>query len=98
MMMDAIFVEELQEGWLVIYMDDMLIATDDDLKFHEACVHRILTKLALYDLFLKPEKCVFEQRHIDFLGVVLQHSMIHMDPSKTQGVADWPRPSNVTNV
>jgi Reverse transcriptase (RNA-dependent DNA polymerase)/RNase H-like domain found in reverse transcriptase len=98
MMMDAIFAEELREGWLVIYMDDMLIATDDDPRFHELCVHRVLTKLAEHDLYLKPEKCVFEQRRVDFLGVVLQHGTIHMDPTKTQGVADWPRPTNVTEV
>jgi Reverse transcriptase (RNA-dependent DNA polymerase) len=98
MMMDAIFAEEMREGWLVIYMDDMLIATDDDPRFHELCVHRVLTKLAEHDLYLKPEKCVFEQRRVDFLGVVLQHGTIHMDPTKTQGVSDWPRPTNVTEV
>jgi len=98
MMMNAIFEEELREGWLIIYMDDMLIATDDNLTFHRTCVHQILTKLAGYDLFLKPEKCVFEQKRIEFLGVILQHGTIHMDPTKTQGVADWPRPTNVTDV
>jgi hypothetical protein len=46
MIMDAIFAEELQEGWLFIYMDNMLIAMDDDLQFHKRCVYRILTKLA----------------------------------------------------
>jgi RNase H-like domain found in reverse transcriptase/Reverse transcriptase (RNA-dependent DNA polymerase) len=98
MMMDAIFAEEMQEGWLVIYMDDMLISTDDDPRFHKLCIHRVLTKLAEHDLYLKPEKCVFEQCCVDFLGVVLQHGTIHMDPTKTQGVADWPRPTNVTEV
>jgi Reverse transcriptase (RNA-dependent DNA polymerase) len=98
MMMDAIFVEEVREGWLVIYMDDMLIATDNDPQFHEQCVHRVLMKLAEHDLYLKPEKCVFEQHRIDFLGVILQHGTIYMDPAKTQGVADWPQPANVTDV
>jgi hypothetical protein len=52
MMMDAIFAEELLLGWLVIYMDDILIATHDDVDFHQACVHRILDKLAAHDLYL----------------------------------------------
>jgi Reverse transcriptase (RNA-dependent DNA polymerase) len=90
MMMDSIFAEELLLGWLVIYMDDMLIAMHDNLEFHAACVHRILDKLAAHDLYLKPEKCQFEQRWIEFLGVILQLWTIHMDPTKTQGVADWP--------
>jgi len=39
MMMNTIFEEELCEGWLIIYMDNMLIATDDNLAFHWMCVH-----------------------------------------------------------
>jgi len=98
MMMNAIFQEELHEGWLIVYMDDMLIATDDNLTYHRKCVHRVLTKLAHFDLFLKPEKCIFEQKRIEFLGVILQHGTIHMDPTKTQGVADWPQPTTMTDV
>ena len=98
MMMNALFKEELREGWLIIYMDDMLIATHNNPTFHEKCVHRVRTKLLLNDLYLKPEKCVFEQQKIEFLGVILQNGTIHMDPAKTQGVADWPRLTNVTGV
>jgi Reverse transcriptase (RNA-dependent DNA polymerase) len=98
MMMDAIFAKELSLGWLVIYMDNMLIATHDNPDFHAMCVHHVLEKLAAHDLYLKPEKCVFEQHRVEFLGVVLQHGTIHMDPTKIQGVADWPRPNNVTYV
>jgi len=98
MMMNTLFEEELREGWLIIYMDNMLIATHNNPAFHEKCVHCILTKLLLNNLYLKPEKCVFEQQKIEFLGVILQNGMIHMDPAKTQGVADWPRPTNVTEV
>src|SRR5712672_3412896 len=98
MMMNAICQDEIHEGWLIVYMDDMLIATDDNIIYHRKCVHRVLTKLAYFDLFLKPERCVFEQKRIEFLGVILQHGTIHMDPAKTQGVADWPQPTTVTDV
>ena len=98
MMMNAIFKEKLREGWLVIYIDNMLIATDDNLPFHWTCIHWVLTKLAKHNLFLKPEKGIFEQKRIEFLGIILQHGTIHMDPAKTQGVADWPKPTNVTDV
>jgi len=98
MMMNALFEEELREGWLIIYMDDMLIATHNNPAFHEKCVYCILAKLLLNDLYLKLEKCVFKQQRIEFLGVILQNGTIHMDLAKTQGVADWPRPTNVTEV
>ena len=32
-MMDNLFVHQLTDVWLLIYMDDMLIATDDDTRF-----------------------------------------------------------------
>jgi len=50
--MNAIFEEELREGWLIIYMDDMLVATHDNPEFHRKCVHRILHKLLVNDLYL----------------------------------------------
>jgi len=98
MMMNALFEEELREGWLIIYMDDMLIAMHNNPAFHEKCIHRILSKLLINDLYLKPKKCVFEQQRVEFLGVILQNGTIHMDPAKMQGIADWPRPNNVTEV
>ena len=73
-------------------MDDILIATGDDPKFHEECVHKVLDILERHDLYLKPEKCAFEQRRIDFLGVVLEDGSVQMDPAKVKGVADWSPP------
>jgi hypothetical protein len=74
---------------------------------HEICLvsrvanpvrHSILDKLRKHDLYLKPEKCVFEKEQVEFLGVILKGGTIQMDPSKIKGVADWPRPNNVRDV
>jgi len=46
----------------------------------------------------KPEKSVFTQRCIKFLGVVLEGNMIQMDPTKIKGVAEWPQPRNPTDI
>jgi len=97
-MMNAIFEDEIIEGWLTVYMDDMLIATNDDPNLHTKYVHRILDKLEKHDLYLKPEKCVFTQRRIEFLGVVLEGNTIQMDPTKIKGVAEWPHPRNPTDI
>ena len=81
-MMNALFEEELQEGWLTIYMDDILIHTNDSLEDHRTKVHLILDKLAKHDLYLKPKKCLFEKEEVEFLGVILKGGTVQMDPTK----------------
>ena len=60
-MMNTIFASELLEGWLTIYMDDILVHTEDNLNLHRKRVHQVLDKLKHRDLYLKPEKCLFEK-------------------------------------
>jgi len=51
-----------------------------------------------HDLYLKPEKCAFEQEEIDYLGIIVGQGMLKMDLKKIQGVADWSPPTTVTKV
>ena len=97
-MMNAIFAEEIAEGWLIVYMDDILVATKDDQEFHNQCIHRMFEKLKKHDLYLKPEKCAFDQTRIKFLGVILKGRTVQMDPAKVKGMADWPPLQNVTDI
>ncbi len=62
-MMNHIFrdlqVKHLQLGTrIIVYMDDILIATSSLLAAHEHAVHEVLCCLEEHDLYLKPEKCV----------------------------------------
>ena len=97
-MMNAIFAEEIAEGWLIVYMDNILVATKDNQEFHDQCIHRMLKKLKKHDLYLKPEKYVFDQKRIEFLGVILEGRTIQMDPAKVKGMVDWPPPQNITDI
>jgi hypothetical protein len=62
-MMDHEF-EEITEQFrlkgteIIIYMDDILIATMTKLQDHREAVHAILDRLEELDLYLKPEKCM----------------------------------------
>ena len=97
-MMDDIFQEEIAQGWLRIYMDDTVIATTDDEEEHSARVHHFLDKLAQHDLFLKPEKCHFHQKEVEYLGVIIGNGNVKMDPVKVEGIAQWPTPATVKDV
>ena len=97
-MMDDIFREEVAEGWLLTYIDDLLVFSDGSKEHHLSLVRRILQKLQDNDLFLKPEKCHFLKESVDYLGIIVGRHGIEMDPIKLKGLANWPRPTMVTEV
>jgi len=106
MMMNTIFCKEVAQGWLSVYMDDIAIHTkqrlDETEQQHQArhwqYTHQVLDILEENDLYLKPEECAFKQEEIDYLGVIVGHNTIKMDPSKIKGVADWPVPRNPMEI
>src|ERR1700744_153598 len=76
---------------LFVYMDDVLIATEEDLDRHRKIVHDFLDICEKESYYLKASKCIFEQRKIDYLGIVIDGSQIKIDPKKVDGIRDWPR-------
>jgi hypothetical protein len=98
MMMDDIFQEDVAQGWLKIYMDNMIIATEDDDEEHEWKVAHVLQKLLNHDLFLKPEKCQFHKKEVKYLGVIIGGGKVMMDPIKVKGITKWPTPNTVKEV
>ena len=105
-MMNAIFHQEVGEGWLLIYMDDMAIhiaklpheTQEQHIQWHQTYVHRILIKFEENNLYLKLEKCKFEKKEIKYLGVIVGKNHLKMSPKKLQGVADWPVPKTPTDI
>jgi len=105
-MMNSVFAPEIAEQWLTIYMDDMAIHTaklpdetdEQHLQRHRELVKRILVKLQEHNLFLKPEKCTFEQSTIEFLGVNVDQGTVQMDDTKIVKVKNWITPHNVREV
>jgi Reverse transcriptase (RNA-dependent DNA polymerase) len=90
--MDHLFrpLKDKYPGMLFVYMDDILIATADDLPLHRRIVHDVLDLLEAESFFLKPSKCKFERTSIDYLGIVISNGAISIDPTKRNGLASWP--------
>jgi hypothetical protein len=51
-----------------------------------------------HNLFLKLEKCSFEQPSIEFLGVCIMQGQVQTDDTKVEKVHHWRPPMNVTEV
>jgi len=96
-MMNDIFRTLIAEGIVVVYLDDILIFTETE-EEHEQAVQRVLEVLAEYKLFLRPEKCEFHRKRIEYLRLVISENKVEMDSIKVAGVCDWPTPENRTDV
>ena len=54
--------------------------------------------LQQHGLSLQLEKCKFEKTSVEYLGVVVSHDSVKMDPAKVAGVSEWPTLSNKKEV
>ena len=62
-MMNDYFADMIAQGWVLIYIDDILIFSREPEKHHERTV-KVLQRLEEKDLFLKPEKCIFNATEV----------------------------------
>jgi len=96
-MMNDIFRTLIAKGIVVVYLDDILIFTRTE-EEHEQAVRKVLEVLAEHKLFLRPEKCEFHRKEIEYLGLVISENKVAIDPVKVAGVCDWPTLENQTDV
>jgi len=95
--MNDIFRTLIAKGIIVVYLDDILIFTRTE-EEHEQAVWRVLEVLVEHKLFLRPEKCEFYWKEIEYLRLVISENKVAIDPVKVAGVHDWPTPENWTDV
>ena len=95
--MDGTFEDIVEGGFVLIYMDDILIFASS-LEQLEQLTKQVLQRLRENDLYLKPKKCKFNKKHIEYLGMVIQEGKIAMDSVKLKGIQDWPTPTTVKQV
>lgn len=77
----------------LIYLDDLIIFSKT-FEEHLERLDIILERLKECNLKLAPEKCVFFQPEVKFLGHVVTSNGISTDPDKVDKVRNWPVPSN----
>ena len=95
--MNDSFRDMIAEGWLVIYMDDLLIFSSDEVT-HMNRTKQVLQRMMDLDLHLKLEKCTFAATEVEYLGMIVRPGQLAMDPVKLDGIAKWPSPTKVKDV
>lgn len=95
--MNHIFKEEIDSGYVRIYVDDILVFTID-LETHRYWVKRVLDKLKAHGLCLRESKCKFEVSEVEFLGLIVKPGLVMHSPERAKGVREWPHPKNVKEL
>jgi hypothetical protein len=96
-MMNKIFQDLITKGIVSIYLNNILIFTNS-MEEHRWITRLVLDRMREHKLYLRLEKCEFEQTRIEYLSVIISHNKVEMDPIKIARVADWPMPSNKKEV
>src|SRR5258705_12816606 len=97
MMMNDILQDFIHNGEAICYMDDILVYSRT-LSNHQQIVRQVLSTLQKQRLFLKPEKCKFEQKEVEYLGLVILKDHVAMDLTKVHRVMEWLTPMKVKEV
>ena len=92
-----LFRDLINQGDTATFINDILVATDIE-EGHDKLVEEVLKRLEENDLFVKPEKCKWKVREVEFLGVVIGPKGVKMQREKIEGVLNWPASRNVKEV
>ncbi|MBW0510458.1 hypothetical protein O181_050173 [Austropuccinia psidii MF-1] len=92
-MMDTIFQEEILEGWMVVYIYDIIIyyETWED---HVQYIDRVLSKCTPINLEILLKKCNFGQQELLALGNKVSGLTLAIDQNKVAEVLLKPVPKN----
>lgn len=79
------------------YLDDVLIYSNSQ-KEHRHHVNLALKRLQMAGLQLDIDKCEFETTQVKYLGLIMSHRGIEMDPIKIECIKSWNVPKNVKDI
>jgi hypothetical protein len=65
---------------------------------HVTHVDQVLQLLVDHQLFLKRSKCAFGVSEVEYLGHIVSHDGVHVDPKKIEVMKDWPHPKTLKSL
>ena len=96
-MMNELLRDLINTGKVAVFIDDVIVGTESE-EGHDELVAEVIKRLEENDLYMKPEKCKWKVREVEFLGVVIGPEGIKMEKEKVKGVLEWPTPKCVKDV
>jgi len=96
-MMNELLRDLTNTGKVAVFINDVIIGTETE-EGHDELVAEVIRRLEENDLYVKPEKCKWKVKEVEFLGVVIGLEGIKMEKEKVKGVLEWPTPKCVKDV
>ena len=84
--------------FVIVYLDDILIYTEDAGQGHVEAVWWVLGELRKYSLFANLKKYRFHQKEVRFLGYVISSQGIRMEEERINAIKAWPEPKSIKDI
>ena len=81
----------------MLYLDDIIIFSST-VEEHLKRIEEVLQRLRKANLMLKPSKCHFFRKEVEFLGHIVSQEGIRTNPAKIKTFHEWPQPRRVKDV
>ncbi|MBW0484756.1 hypothetical protein O181_024471 [Austropuccinia psidii MF-1] len=96
-MMDTIFQKDILEGWMVVYIDYIIIYSET-WEYHVQYIERVLSKFTPINLKFSLKKCNFGQQKLLAMGHKVSGLSLAIDQNKVAAVLQKPVPKNIKEM
>jgi len=96
-MMNKLLRDLINTGKVATFIDDVIIGMETEDR-HDEIVAEVVRRLEENDLYMKPDKCKWKVREVEFLGVVIGPERIKIEEEKVKGVLEWLTPECVKDM
>ena len=95
-LMDKLFAGQEWDS-VFVYLDDILIVSNS-MEDHLRDVGLVLDKLSEAGLRLKPSKCSFARKEVEYLGFTISAEGVRPNDTKVKAIVEFPTPTDSTSV
>ena len=96
-MMNEILWDLINTSKVASFIDNVIIRMEGK-EGHDELVEEVVRRLAENNLYVKPEKCKWKVKEVEFLEVVIGSKGIKMEEEKIKKVLDWLIPECVKDI
>ena len=84
--------------FIIIYLDNIFIYTEDPDQNHVIGVHQVLDILRKNSFFANFKKCYFHKDEICFLSYIILIQKIKIEDKRIEAIKNWPESKSISNI